>query len=95
MISDLLSATYRILKTRRDLLDKFLQEIDRMSKLPRVDIDALMELAQQLKDLETALLFGDTKLELTRHLLGAANSNAIQPVLNDAPNLAQKLEELN
>ena len=60
-----------MLKGRVDLLQEFVKEIERNSYLPKINIDNLMEFAKKLRDLEVQLLFGESGLELTAHLLGA------------------------
>jgi hypothetical protein len=84
----LLSKTYEVLKDRVDLLLEFVKEIEGMRKLPKIDIDKLMEIAKKLRDLEVELLLGKIGLELTEHLLGVRIQNSIQPVVNNAPGLA-------
>ena len=87
VVNDLLLKTYEVLKDRVDLLQEFVKEIEGMRKLPKIDIDKLMEIAKKLRDLEVELLLGNIGLELTEHLLGVRIQNAVQPVVNNAPDL--------
>ena len=87
VVNDLLLKTYEVLKDRVDLLQEFVKEIEGMRKLPKIDIDKLMEIAKKLRDLEVELLLGNIGLELTEHLLGVRIQNAVQPVINNAPDL--------